>query len=166
MIRYSPRAPQDTGSALLGHTNIGTITMLCNVLGGLQILPPGANDEDSNWQYVKPEPHCVIINLGDALVEWTGDILRSNLHRVTFPPGKQAECARFSVAYVMRPGKSVPMKRLASRLIPSAAEDGVAELAVSAIKWQMQKAMALKSGKDCSRSRGGRELRDTAIGVA
>ena len=76
MIRYPPRSPHDSGSALLGHTDIGTMTILCNVLGGLQILPPwAATDEDSNWQYVKPEPECVIINLGDAFVEWTGEIL-------------------------------------------------------------------------------------------
>ena len=166
MIRYPPRSSQDSGSALLGHTDIGTMTILCNVLGGLQILPPGVDDEESNWQYVKPEPECVIINLGDALVEWTGEILRSNKHRVTFPPGKQAECPRFSVAYLIRPAKNVSMKRLVGTFIPSAAEDGVEELAMNAGEWEMQKAMALKSGKDCSRSRGGRELGNTAIGLA
>lgn len=75
MIPYPPQSPQDHGSSLLSHTDYGTITMLCNVLGGLQVLPPGASNEDSNWKYVKPEPNCVIINLGDALVEWTGDIV-------------------------------------------------------------------------------------------
>lgn len=75
MIPYPPQSPQDHGSSLLSHTDYGTITMLCNVLGGLQVLPPGASNEDSNWKYVKPEPNCVIINLGDALVEWTGDMV-------------------------------------------------------------------------------------------
>jgi len=43
MTRYSPWSPteQNSGSALVNHTDYGTITMLCNILGGLQILPPG-----------------------------------------------------------------------------------------------------------------------------
>ena len=43
MIRYSPWSSneQHEGSALLNHTDYGTITILCNILGGLQILPPG-----------------------------------------------------------------------------------------------------------------------------
>ena len=65
----------------------------------------------------------------------------------------------------MRPAKTVAMKCLASEYIPSAAEDGVEELAMNASEWEMQKAMALKSGKDCSRSRGGRELKTTATKV-
>lgn len=159
MIRYPPRCSQDSGSSLLSHTDYGTITMLCNVLGGLQILPPGASNKESDWQYVKPEPNCVIINLGDALVEWTGDILRSNEHRVIAAPGKQAEHARFSVAYLMRPERNVLMKRLVGGYIPTAAEDGKEELSVSAEEWQLKKTIALKNGADCARSRGGRDLK-------
>ena len=159
MIRYPPQTPHDHGSSLLGHTDYGTITMLCNVLGGLQILPPGATHEDSNWQYVKPEPDCVLINLGDALVEWTGDILRSNEHRVVAAPGQQAEYVRFSVAYLVRPQRKVLMNRLIGGYIPSAAEDGKEELSLTAEEWEKKKAMALKAGADCARSRGGRDLK-------
>lgn len=159
MIRYPPRCSQDHGSSLLSHTDYGTITMLCNVLGGLQTLPPGASNKDSDWQYVKPEPNCVVINLGDAMVEWTGDILRSNEHRVIAAPGKQAEHARFSVAYLMRPERNVSMKRLVGGYIPTAADDGKEELSVNAEEWQLRKTQALKNGADCARSRGGRELK-------
>ena len=165
MIRYPPWSSQDHGTSLLSHTDYGTMTMLCNVLGGLQILPPGASNEDSNWQYVKPEPNCVIINLGDALVEWTGDILRSNEHRVVAAPGDQAEHTRFSVAYLMRPGRKVLMKRLVGGYIPTVAEDGTEELSLSAEEWEMKKAMALKAGADCARSRGGRELEGLPVMV-
>ncbi len=163
MIRYPPRSPHDQGSSLLSHTDYGTITMLCNVLGGLQILPPGASNEDKNWQYVEPEPNCVLINLGDALVEWTGDILRSNEHRVIAAPGKQAEYVRFSVAYLVRPERKVLMNRLVGGYIPTAAEDGKEEMSVSVGEWEMKKAMALKAGADCARSRGGRELETLAV---
>ena len=90
LLRYPPWSLSRPGHSLISHTDIRTITMLSNVPGGLQILPPDAADEDVNWKYVKPEPDCVIINLGDAMVEWTGDILRSNKHRVVSALGKQA----------------------------------------------------------------------------
>jgi len=77
MLRYPPQPEGDRRTAFLGHTDIGTITILFNVLGGLQILPPGMEATEENWRYVKPEPGCAIINLGDAMVEWSGGILRS-----------------------------------------------------------------------------------------
>ena len=155
MIRYPPQSLEHGRTSLVGHTDYGTITLLCNVLGGLQILPPGATDEAANWRYVKPEPNCVIVNLGDAMVTWTGEILRSNMHRVTFAPGKQGKCPRYSVAYLIRPERNVPMKRLVGGYIPSAAEDGEEESALSANEWEIRKATALTNGSDCAKSRGG-----------
>ena len=158
MIRYPPQPPGDHGSSLVGHTDYGSITLLSCVLGGLQTLPPGASNEDAHWQYVKPEPNCVIVNLGDAMVEWSGDILRSNEHRVVSPPGKQTEYERFSIAYLLRPVRSVSMNRLVGGIIPSAAQDDKEDLSMSAEEWEAKKAMALKNGEDCARSRGGREI--------
>ncbi|CAG8976292.1 hypothetical protein HYALB_00011778, partial [Hymenoscyphus albidus] len=83
MIRYPSQTNYDRRSALLPHTDYGTLTILARVLRGLQILPHGA----SEWQYVEPKPGCVVVNVGDALFEWTGGVLRSNLHRATVPPG-------------------------------------------------------------------------------
>ena len=74
-------------------------------------------------------------------------------------PGKQAEHARFSVAYLMRPERNVSMKRLVGGYIPTAADDGKEELSVNAEEWQLRKTQALKNGADCARSRGGRELK-------
>ena len=158
MIRYPPKSHNDSGSALINHTDHGSITMLCTILGGLQILPPGAARDEANWQYVKPEPNCVIINLGDALVEWTAGILRSNEHRVTSPPGKQAEHVRHSLAYLVRPEHGTPMKRLRGGYIPSAAEDGKEDSSLNAEEWEMKRINDLKYGVDVIKSGGGREL--------
>lgn len=163
MMRYPPGFSKDNGSSLISHTDYGSITMLCNILGGLQILPPGASNDESNWQYVKPEPNCVIINLGDALVEWTGDILRSNQHRVIAAPGAQREHTRYSIAYLMRPGRKVPMKRLVGGYIPTAAEDGMEEQSVNAEEWELKKTTTLRAGADWPRSRGGRELKIPSV---
>jgi isopenicillin N synthase-like dioxygenase len=159
LIRYAPQPHGDRRTALLSHTDMGCITFLCSVLGGLQILQPGGDPaHESDWRYIRPRPGCAIINIGDALVEWSGGILRSNMHRVTYAPGAQAECTRYSLAYLVRANKDVSMKRLTSERIPTADEDEEEDLDISCEQWELEKSKALTAGADCARSRGGREL--------
>ena len=163
MIRYAPQPATDRRTSLLRHTDVGAITFLCSIVGGLQILPPGSDPiDEAAWRYIRPEPNCAIINLGDTLVEWSGGILRSNMHRVTYAPGSQAEFSRYSIAYLVRGNKSVRMKRLRSERIPSAAEDGEVEMDVSCEDWEVSKNKALTAGADCARSRGGRDFKSAA----
>ncbi|CAD6564679.1 MAG: hypothetical protein ASARMPREDX12_002410 [Alectoria sarmentosa] len=165
LIRYAPQPLLDRRTSLLRHTDLGAITFLCSVLGGLQILTPGSDPTDETaWRYIRPEPNCAIINIGDALVEWSGGILRSNMHRVTYAPGAQADCTRHSIAYLVRGNNDVSMKRLQSEKIPSAAADGDVEMDVLCGDWQINKSRALTAGADCARSRGGRDLRPVLKG--
>ncbi|KAL2811251.1 hypothetical protein BJX63DRAFT_444279 [Aspergillus granulosus] len=113
--QYTPDYDRVT---LGGHTDIGTITILFNVVGGLQILPAGSENVAGNWRYIKPEPGCALVNIGDTLVEWTGGLLRSSLHRVVTTPGEQVSVPRRSVAYLVRPANSASMRRLRGGLIP------------------------------------------------
>ena len=159
LIRYPAQPVDDRRTSLISHTDIGTITLLCTILGGLQILPPGADEDESNWEYVQPAPNCVIVNIGDTMVEWTGRALRSNLHRVTFAPGEQALHDRFSVAYLVRGKHSASLKRLDGGRIPSAEEDGEEEADVGVQTWEQTKAAAIRNGADCTKSRGGRKLK-------
>lgn len=158
LLRYMPQPVGDRRTSLLGHTDIGSVTLLFNVLGGLQILPPGLDNVDENWRYVKPQPGCAILNLGDAMVEWTAGILRSNLHRVTYAPGEQADIPRYSVAYLVRPEPSVSMKRLGGGEVIPALREGEEDVEMDAREWERQKATAIQSGRDNARSRGGREI--------
>ena len=160
MLRYPPQPEGDRRTAFLGHTDIGTVTILFNVLGGLQILPPGMEAKEENWKYVRPESGCAIINLGDAMVEWSGGVLRSNLHRVYFAPGAQAEHERYSLAYAIRPEGVVSMNRLAlpGSVIPDL-EEGEQDLGLSANEWLKKKSLGIRSGKDTARSRGGRAVK-------
>lgn len=156
MLRYPPQPENDRRTSLLGHTDIGSLTILFNITGGLQILRPGAEPADeSGWVYVKPEPGCAIVNLADAMVEWSAGILRSNMHRVTFAPGEQGKVPRYSLAYLVRPGGDAPMKRLGGEasLIPVAGseEDNM----MNAKEWEAHKAAGIMSGRDNARSRGG-----------
>ncbi|KAJ7508980.1 hypothetical protein B0H11DRAFT_1963356 [Mycena galericulata] len=94
--------------ALGAHTDFGSLSILFNRLGGLQVLPPGSE----KWQYVKPIPGHAICNVGDALTILSGGILRSNMHRVVNPPGAQGTHYRSSLVYFARPEDSVVLHAL------------------------------------------------------
>ncbi|KAH9949158.1 Clavaminate synthase-like protein [Amylocystis lapponica] len=106
-IKSPPRLP-DTKAALGSHTDFGSLSILHNRLGGLQVMMPGSND----WQYVRPLPGHAICNVGDALSVFSGGILRSNMHRVVPPPKEQAELERWSLVFFTRPGNSVMLRAL------------------------------------------------------
>lgn len=168
LIRYPPSVkPEEMRTGLLPHTAFGTATLLTNVLGGLQVLVPGEKPVGDSWQWIRPQPGCLIVNMDDAMAEWTGGVLRSNMHRVNYAPGEQRFAERISVAMLVRPYKEAGMKRLVGGRIPSE-EDRLAGLdvpepgeiaALTAYEWQAKKSMALKEGKDCAQSRGGRAPR-------
>ncbi|KZT58718.1 Clavaminate synthase-like protein [Calocera cornea HHB12733] len=110
----APVSPWDDKRIASGeHTDFGTITILFNWLGGLQIRHPQTNE----WVYVKPVPGSAVVNLGDALVKFTAGILRSNIHRVVPPPGEQSGLPRNSLVYFSRPENVVVMKRLKGGII-------------------------------------------------
>ncbi|KAJ5810616.1 oxidoreductase 2OG-Fe(II) oxygenase family [Penicillium pulvis] len=151
----SQLCPQYDSILLGGHTDIGTITLLFNVVGGLQILPADCENELGNWLYVKPEPGNVLVNIGDTLVAWTGGLLRSSLHRVITAPEEQALVARQSVAYLVRPRNNASMQRLKSGSIPPV-EQGEEEENRSVIEWAAWRAKQVMLGQLKPQTRGGR----------
>lgn len=162
-LRLLKSLPQNIGGRrinLLGHTDIGSITMLFNIVGGLQILPADAENVDANWRYVRPEPGCALINLGDAMVQWSGGILRSNLHRVVTPPGEQAGCTRYSMAYLVRPEANVSMRRLGDGggVIPMPADGEEVDDDIHAKDWERRRTAEIVSGKGRPKSIGGRKM--------
>lgn len=94
---------------LPSHTDFGSITVLFNWLGGLQIQShdPATHGE---WAYVKPLPGHAIINLGDAMVTFTNGMLKSAKHRVVPAPGDQVAVDRYSIVYFVRPHNDVLME--------------------------------------------------------
>ena len=125
MTRYLPAvSPEDRRVPLPPHTDYGSVTLLANVLGGLQILrPDGEPEDESAWECVQPQPGCIIVNLGDAMVGWTCGVLRSNLYRVGQAPGQQRYAERFGFAMLVRPDQEASMKRLVGGQIPDIEED-------------------------------------------
>ncbi|PWY73897.1 Clavaminate synthase-like protein [Aspergillus sclerotioniger CBS 115572] len=141
-----------------GHTDIGTLTLLFHVSGGLQILPADKDNVAENWRYIRPEPGCALINVGDTLVEWTGGILRSSLHRVVTAPGEQARVARQSLAYLVRPRRTETMHRIqGSDVIPPLGE-GEEEDTRSVSDWAAWRARQVMNGELKPRTTGGRRV--------
>ncbi|KAK4042075.1 hypothetical protein C8A01DRAFT_44851 [Parachaetomium inaequale] len=96
---------------LPSHTDFGSVTILFNWLGGLQIESHGHQaSREREWEWVKPLPSHAIVNLGDAMATFTNGVLKSAKHRVVPSP---AATHRYSVVYFVRPHNDVPMKPLA-----------------------------------------------------
>jgi len=134
---YSPPNLDRQATAISAHTDFGSLSFLHNRLGGLQVLVPGTKE----WQYVKPLPGHAICNLGDAMVIFSGGILRSNLHRVVNPPGAQASLDRYSLVYFTRPADSVVLRALTDEspliadAVAHASDPKRFEPGVTALEW-------------------------------
>ncbi|KAI0686222.1 Clavaminate synthase-like protein [Earliella scabrosa] len=128
VIKSPPRpgSMDEAKAALAAHTDFGSLSFLHNRLGGLQVMVPGTEQ----WQYVKPIPGHAICNLGDAMTIFSGGLLKSNLHRVVPPPGKQGNYTRWSLVFFTRPGNSIRLQALTeeSALIADAVEKAPAHL--------------------------------------
>lgn len=153
-VRSPPQPMDDRKMALGEHTDFGSVTLLFNRLGGLQILPPGGDE----WCYVKPlKGHC-IVNLGDAMVKFTAGILRSNIHRVVNPPGAQGDSTRMSLVYFARPEDEVVLKVLeGSQSIDTKRRqqgESADEEQITAKEWIMRRAMGRRAGGDWAKSAG------------
>lgn len=125
----------DSRVALGQHTDFGSVTVLLNRLGGLQVQMPGTGE----WVYVRPMAGRAIINLGDAMVKFTNGLLRSNIHRVKAPPGLQGGTTRYSLVYFARPEDEVVLRRLEGERIPVLGAGQVEE--VSSQEWIIRRAL-------------------------
>ncbi|KAF1934441.1 Clavaminate synthase-like protein [Didymella exigua CBS 183.55] len=119
---------------LQAHTDWGSLTVLFNAIGGLQLyipdnLIPGQN---AGWKWVKPVPRTCLVNLGDAMVKWSAGNYKSNIHRVSTPPGEQHPYARYSLAYFVRPDNDVQLRPLGKHQ----------ELFPTYKEWALRRAMA------------------------
>lgn len=146
IVKSPPQPPSDQRIALGKHTDFGSLTILFNRLGGLQILPPSSltpPGKEPEWTYVKPLPGHCIINLGDAMTKFSGGLLRSNIHRVVSPPREQAKETRYSLVYFSRPEDNVVLKRLEGGIIPKG-KDGEDGEAMNSKEWIKLQALRLR----------------------
>ncbi|KAI4945121.1 hypothetical protein J4E91_008098 [Alternaria rosae] len=168
-IRFVKAPPQEQslkGVALGEHTDFGSVTVLFNRLGGLQVRlpehisplaptstsPPPTEIEkklcEDGWTYVRPLPGHCIVNLGDALVKFSNGALRSNIHRVVAPPGEQGSVERYSLVYFCRPEDDVLLRSL----IEGGDVEGEEE--VTAKEWILRRALGRRKADGWEKSEG------------
>lgn len=169
-IRFVKAPPQEQslqGVALGEHTDFGSVTVLFNRLGGLQVRlpdtiaplaptstdPPASATEqrlcENGWTYVRPLPGHCIVNLGDALVKFSNGILRSNIHRVVAPPGEQGRVTRYSLVYFCRPEDDVMLKSLVE-----GGDEDEEEEEVTAKEWILRRALGRRKADGWEGSAG------------
>lgn len=119
------------------HTDFGSLTILFNWLGGLQIRLPDTDE----WVYVRPIPGSAIVNLGDALVKFTAGLLRSNVHRVAPPLPPQDKLDRYSLVYFSRPEDSVILRRLNGGLIDAQPQAKTNEMEMTSEEWILRRSV-------------------------
>jgi isopenicillin N synthase-like dioxygenase len=169
-VRAPPQEQSTKGVALGEHTDFGSVTVLFNRLGGLQVrlpegidaVPPSEGEGDGEageterrlcqdgWCYVKPLPGHCIVNLGDALVKFSNGQLRSNIHRVVAPPGRQGEVTRYSLVYFCRPEDDVVLRSL----VGSGEEESEQ---VTAKEWILRRALGRREKGGWEKSGGTEE---------
>ncbi|KAI4846582.1 Clavaminate synthase-like protein [Aureobasidium sp. EXF-8845] len=164
-VHAPPQPTDDRRTALGQHTDFGSVTVLFNRLGGLQVLPPNS----SQWSYVKPLRGHAVINLGDAMVKLSAGILRSNIHRVVNPPGQQADHTRMSLVYFARPADDVILKALdGSTLIDERRRQNLEPLdeeEITSKEWILRRALGRRQGGDWTKAGGTESARRTGVGL-
>jgi isopenicillin N synthase-like dioxygenase len=84
------------------HTDYGTITLLHQSGGGLYVC-----DANGEWVFVPPIDGSIIVNVGDIMMRWSNDVLRSTPHCVMDDPRVTGDetPARYSMAYFCNPNR-------------------------------------------------------------
>ena len=82
------------------HTDYDCLTLLHQKSGqgGLQVCP-GKEFNTHEWTSVEPLPGVITCNIGDMLMRWSDDELKSTLHRVRMPRLDECQGPRYSMAF-------------------------------------------------------------------
>ncbi|TXS95329.1 isopenicillin N synthase family oxygenase [Parahaliea maris] len=83
------------------HTDFDCLTMVFQKTGqgGLQVCAGKDAARSQSWAPVEPRDGILTCNIGDMLMRWSDDRLKSTLHRVRMPrPGEYAG-SRYSIAF-------------------------------------------------------------------
>ncbi|CAI7662624.1 unnamed protein product [Penicillium pancosmium] len=98
ILKYLPYTPGSEKVGHIPHTDLGSISMVFAEVGGLQVFHPIKEE----WMFVPPKPGHAVCNIGDSMEFFSGNILRSSLHRV-IPYKQDSEKIRLSVIHFLRP---------------------------------------------------------------
>ncbi|KAI0543690.1 hypothetical protein F4679DRAFT_577443 [Xylaria curta] len=123
LLHYPPveaeRLKNNEVARMPAHSDWGTITMLFqDQSGGLQVEDP---NQQGHFVDATPMNNALIMNVGDLLMRWSNDYLKSTLHRVTLPPLSQDGSAepsmalpRYSIPYFVSPDPTAVIECLSA----------------------------------------------------
>ncbi len=88
------------------HTDFDCLTLLHQKpgQGGLQLCP-GSEAGSDRWTSVEPTEGVITCNIGDMLMRWSDDRLKSTLHRVRMPRPGEYLGPRQSIAFFCQANK-------------------------------------------------------------
>ncbi|MEM7337438.1 MAG: 2-oxoglutarate and iron-dependent oxygenase domain-containing protein [Actinomycetota bacterium] len=122
LLHYFPMTGTDftAGQWRAGaHTDYDCLTLLFQRDGqsGLQVCP-GEDAHSGRWTSVDTAEHLITCNIGDMLMRWSDDQLRSTLHRVRGPQPGEAADSRYSVAFFAQANKPALITSPTDRFAP------------------------------------------------
>ena len=91
---------------------------------GLEVCP-GAQGHSGHWTPVEPLSGTITVNIGDMLMRWSDDRLKSTLHRVQCPSASNniPFSDRYSIAYFAQANKAAGVQGELGTYPPITAED-------------------------------------------
>jgi isopenicillin N synthase-like dioxygenase len=130
-ILYYPELTEDQVKSFLptqfragAHTDYGCVTLLFQKEGekGLEVCP-GKDTHRSVWTPVDPIPGAIVLNIGDSLMRWSDDKLKSTVHRVRVPKIGDRLGSRYSIAYFNQPNGSAIIQGPENKYPPISGKD-------------------------------------------
>ena len=84
---------------------------------------PGKEFDSHEWTSVEPLPGVITCNIGDMLMRWSDDQLKSNLHRVRMPKPDEYQGPRYSIAYFAQANTDAMIQGPQRKYEPISAKD-------------------------------------------
>jgi len=132
LLHYLPLPEGTTPDASIwragAHTDFDCLTMVFQQenQGGLQVSP-GKDAEDKGdereWFTVTPKEEHITCNIGDMLMRWSDDRLKSTLHRVRMPKPGDYNGPRYSMAFFCQANKDKIIQGPEKKYPPISARD-------------------------------------------
>ncbi len=107
------------------HTDFDCLTMVFQQenQGGLQLCPGKEAEQSQSWTSVIPKAGVITCNIGDMLMRWSDDELKSTLHRVRMPKPDENQGARYSIAFFAQANKDKIIQGPKKKYPPITAKD-------------------------------------------
>jgi isopenicillin N synthase-like dioxygenase len=128
LLHYFPVPPELLGAPGIwragAHTDFDCLTLLFQRegQGGLQVMP-GREADVERWTPVPATSDTITCNIGDMLMRWSDDALRSTFHRVQLSDPGEDTGARYSMAFFAQANTDVVISSPSGRYPDITARD-------------------------------------------